>query len=361
MFLAIGGMTPQVVTESLYCLCLRQAPAFVPTEVHVIVTEVSRQIAELALLHPRQGKFHQFLRDYALEGQITFPESNLHMLRRQDGSALADVRTNDDNVAAADTITNIIRTFTADPECALHVSLTGGRGTMSVYLGYALSLYGRPQDRLSHVLVDDEFSNNHDFYYPPPAPGVIIGNDNLPLSTEHSGLTLAEVPYVSLRHGLPQKLLDGAVSFSNVVHAAQRSISPPRLVIKVASRSLVCGSKEIHMPPQLFAWYAFMARLRSNGANHGGHVRYTDPDVARDFLEEYRHVAGPMSHDFEIANQNLRNDMSKEFFEEKKARVNRWLRDELGSEADLYMIHSSGRRPQQRFGLTLPQECILFE
>lgn len=37
---------------------------------------------------------------------------------------------------------------------------------MGFFVGYALSLFGRAQDRLSHVLVSDPFESLTDFYYP---------------------------------------------------------------------------------------------------------------------------------------------------------------------------------------------------
>jgi CRISPR-associated protein (TIGR02584 family) len=82
---------------------------------------------------------------------------------------LEDIRSPDDNRRAADGITELIREFTADPDCALHVSIAGGRKTMGFFLGYALSLYGRPQDKLSHVLVSEPFESSSGFYYPTPA------------------------------------------------------------------------------------------------------------------------------------------------------------------------------------------------
>lgn len=65
---------------------------------------------------------------------------------------------------AADAIVELVRRCTQDDQTALHVSIAGGRKTMGFFMGYALSLYGRPQDRLSHVLVSAPFESNHDFY-----------------------------------------------------------------------------------------------------------------------------------------------------------------------------------------------------
>ena len=53
---------------------------------------------------------------------------------------------------------------------SLHVSIAGGRKTMGFYVGYALSLFARDQDRLSHVLVPPSLESRQDFFYPPPPP-----------------------------------------------------------------------------------------------------------------------------------------------------------------------------------------------
>lgn len=68
-----------------------------------------------------------------------------------------DIISPEDNERAADCITAWIKDAAADDDAALHVSLAGGRKTMGYYVGYALSLFGRAQDRLSHVLVDDRY------------------------------------------------------------------------------------------------------------------------------------------------------------------------------------------------------------
>ena len=44
---------------------------------------------------------------------------------------------------------------------------------MGFYLGYALSLYSRAQDRLSHVLVNSPFESHSEFFYPTPESRVI--------------------------------------------------------------------------------------------------------------------------------------------------------------------------------------------
>lgn len=135
----------------------------------------------------------------------------------------------------------------------LHVSISGGRNTLGFYLGYALSMFGRSQDRLSHVLVPWEFEGNDAFYYPPPKPEMILARGKKRISTEHAEVTLAEIPFVSLRHGLPDGFLNGKSTFSQAVAAIQRSLAPPRLRIEYEGHKIWCGDILVEMPPQPFA------------------------------------------------------------------------------------------------------------
>ncbi len=166
ILLVVTGLTPQVVTETLYALAHRKPTPWLPDEVHLITTATGGENARLNLLIG-MGWFHRLVRDYRLPG-IVFPAEHIHILRDTAGNPLDDIRTVEQNTLAADYIIEIIREFTENPATELHVSIAGGRKTMGYYLGYALSLYGRPQDRLSHVLVSEPYETNRDFYYPTP-------------------------------------------------------------------------------------------------------------------------------------------------------------------------------------------------
>jgi len=138
---------------------------FIPAEVHLITTLEGAKQARLTLLSEDPGWFHRLRQDYGLP-EIHFTLDSLHILRDAEGRPLRDIRQVTDNEAIADLITTQVRQLTADPECAVHASVAGGRKTMGFYLGYALSLFGRSQDRLSHVLVSSPFESNRDFFLP---------------------------------------------------------------------------------------------------------------------------------------------------------------------------------------------------
>ena len=159
ILLAVTGLTPQVVTETLYAL--HQQGQGLPEQIHILTTAEGYQRARLTLIN--DSWLARFYTDYQLP-KPDFTEQHIHILQQANGEPLSDIRTQTDNQAMADGITEWIRNFTADPETALHVSIAGGRKTMGFYAGYALSLYGRSQDRLSHVLVSADYESHPQFY-----------------------------------------------------------------------------------------------------------------------------------------------------------------------------------------------------
>lgn len=268
ILLAVAGTTPQILTETLYALSQSERP-FIPTEVHVITTSEGAHRIRLQLLEEHTGQFHQFCRDYGLTGRIIFIPENVTVLHDASGQPLADIVSPDDNALAADQIISWLRHFTRDSECAIHACLAGGRKTMGFYLGYGLSLFGREQDRLSHVLVSSEFEGNRDFFYKPPVPRTLYASgmvgrrvDERPVSTADAQIWLAEIPFVRLRDGLPGELLKGKANYTEVVEAAQASLPDNSLVLDFARREAVCGGMPVKLPPREFAFYAWHARRR---------------------------------------------------------------------------------------------------
>ncbi len=65
ILLAATGLTPQVITETLYALATAEMP-FVPTEVHLVTTATGAENARLNLLLPKTGWFHRLRADYRL-------------------------------------------------------------------------------------------------------------------------------------------------------------------------------------------------------------------------------------------------------------------------------------------------------
>ena len=364
ILLCVTGLSPQIVTETLYALAVTQTPAFLPTEIHLITTLEGVERARLTLLSEEPGWFRRLCADYQLDAaHIHFSVDTLHCIRDAAGQPLPDIRTQEDNTAVADTITTLVRDFTADPNCAVHASIAGGRKTMGFYLGYALSLLGRPQDRLSHVLVSNPFETHPQFFYTSPEPRVIFANspDQRPLDTHTAQVTLADIPFVRLRDGLQENLLAPGASFGAVVAQAQRNLAAPSLILDTATCQIRCGETELTLRRVDFAFYAWLARRAQSGQT-GVCRNGMDAKDSAAFLVEYAALHNEMDQDIDRVRKALANGMDPEYFDNRQATLRKALVQALGNAgAQPYLIHNDKKRPKSRYALKLKPEQIHFE
>jgi CRISPR-associated protein (TIGR02584 family) len=365
ILLAVTGLTPQVVTETVYALFRAGEP--IPTEIHVLSTARGRDEARRSLFGDGPGWFGQLCRDYALP-PIAFDETRLHALEDAAGKPLEDIRTREDNDRAADGITDWVRRLTRDADSELHVSLAGGRKTMGFYAGYALSLFGRPQDRLSHVLVTPPYESLAGFFYPTPRPHSIPLPKGGEADASQAEVTLADIPFLRLRHGLPDGLADAA-RFSEIVRTAQRALGPAEVRIDYAGRRLVAGGVAIELAPIDLAFYGWLARRALQGM---GPVQRPNREERREehdlyvdaFLAEYKRIGSEMDQRPDRTVGNFKNDggkgMTATWFDERRARVNGKLRECLAHAAPPYLIADSGRQRGKSYWLDLKPQQILF-
>jgi len=358
VLLCITGLSPQVVTETVYALAVRNAPPFVPTKVRLLTTAGGAEHARLDLLSAEPGWFRRLCREYGLDG-IAFEDAHIQVLTDPRGRPLGDIRTPEDNAHAADCITAVVRELTRDEDAALHVSVAGGRKTMGLYAGYALSLYGRAQDRLSHVLVSPPFESHPEFYYPSRGQRVIhtLDAEKRPIDCQNAQVTLAEIPFVRLREGLDDRLLSGEATFSEVVACAQRALEPPRLVIDLDERCIFANGERVKLPAAPLAFLSWLAR---RAAEDRPAVRCPpegaeDPQYAEEFLREYAHVGDAQARG---TAKRLRKGMSEDFFRETRSRLQQHLKRALGpAGAERYGVRASDERPR-RYAIALPPANI---
>jgi len=358
ILLAVTGLTPQIVTETLYALaCAREKP-WLPTEIRLVTTAEGAERARLQLLDPQAGQYHALCRDYGLSG-IRFAEEDIVTIRDARGQPLSDIRTPEDNTLAADALLAEVRALCADKSCALHVSIAGGRKTMGFFLGYALSLFGRPQDRLSHVLINEPFESLAEFFYPPAQPRLLHSRNGRPAHTSDARVMLAEIPFVRLREGLPREALAHPTPFATLVAAAQEAIEPPSLHFDFNSREVICGRQSVRLSPALFAWYAFLAECRENKSGQEGFVRGNDVGPER-YLALYERLLGRHHPSLDTARKSCKDGLEDNLFQRNRTKVNNALEAALGMAATPYSIQVSGQRSHTRYGLALPPERIAF-
>jgi len=293
---------------------------------------------------------------------IAFSQENIHVIRSADGRQADDISTEADHVAMADFILSHIKRLTDDQNTVIHASLAGGRKTMTFFMGYALSLYGRVCDTLSHVLVTDGFESLRDFYYPTPYDHTLPGrNNNELLNAKDARVTLTDIPFVRLRDEIPQSLIAGQASYAQVIERLNLSSRPLFLVIDLPRCQLICSDIDIPMAPINLAFYLwFVERHLQNMPPLEVPPKGTkDKIYASEFLRQYRKVVDAFKAD-DAAMTGLKDGMSHDYFSERKSRVMRDLKHYLGEElAKRYGIQVLDRRGRyQRFGLAIPRDKL---
>ena len=148
---------------------------------------------------------------------IHFDENGVKIIEDASGQNLPDIRTPEENEYAANSIVQLVGELCQDENSQLHVSIAGGRKTMGFFMGYALSLYGREQDSLSHVLVDAQYENLPSFYYPKPYPYLINDRNGKEIDAKDGKVMLAEIPWVRLGLGVPEDLKQQSISYSESI------------------------------------------------------------------------------------------------------------------------------------------------
>ncbi|MEZ9141695.1 MULTISPECIES: CRISPR-associated ring nuclease Csm6 [unclassified Shewanella] len=295
VLIAVTGASPQVLTETLFGLHI-QGKA-VPEEVFVITTKASKKMLVDGLFV--QGRWQQLISEYSLP-PIIFNESNIWVICDEQGHELEDAKREEDQSTMADFITRKIAKLTADPNCAIHASIAGGRKTMAFYMGYAMSLYGREQDALSHVFVTDEFEFVKDFYYPTLQDNWIVGktSDTL-VNTKDAIVTLAEIPFVRMRKQFESDLINQLddSSFSKTVALMNAASQPLAVTINLKTKKLSVLGVVIKVSAKLLALYLFMISQPQRTIKVGSSfIKNTD------FTKQYLQYFFEMNGDLRVYN-----------------------------------------------------------
>ncbi|BAU58754.1 CRISPR-associated protein NE0113 [Halorhodospira halochloris] len=360
--LCIAGLTPQVVTETLYAITIESQGAL-PDRLEIITTTEGRRRLLLTLLSKDggHGYLDRFYQDYGLDrANLAFDESCVHVIHGLDGEPLADIVTEQDNCAAADLIHERIRQLTQQTQ-KLHVSIAGGRKTMGFYAGYSLSLYARPSDRLSHVLVNAPFESHPSFFYPPPQPLTLqLPGRNDIISTAEAQVRLADLPFVRLREELGEDLPYAGLSFSEAVERAQQVITPAQLALDLAERTANLQGQVIKLSPTHFVWLTWFA---DRARREKPPLRF-DHEAAKELERYIDWLDGsnsPLHESLHSAREELESEGCSNYFERTRSRLNKALAERSGLPARAvarYQIHACSNRPQSTYALRLTPEQI---
>lgn len=358
VLVALSGLSPQVVTEAVFGLAFSTTPAWIVDEIHLITTREGAVRARPSLSCVG-NHLSRLCEEYGLP-QISFSEDNIHVVRAGEVE-LDDIRSSDHSRATADFIVSFVRSLAAQADTEIAMSIAGGRKPMGFLGGAALSLFARPQDRLIHVLVSPAALESHpDFFYPPKRQKILrsLEGDQSEIDCSKAQITIAEIPFVRLRDWIPQQL-ETSATWESTVAATQHTLGPPRLELRPSRCEILAAGQRLQMQRALFAFYAWLAK---RALEKQAPLRAPNSQLAQQYTEEYCKAYVDSEGDLLSRTMQALNKepITAEFLVERRSRVNKYLRRELGWRAQPYLIAATGKRPNTEYCLTIQSESIVI-
>lgn len=343
------GLYPQVITEIIYALS-QQTPPVHLDEIHVITTQLGLKKIKKYLLDDKNGFFYKLCKEYGLDN-TAFELSNIDVLKNAQGIELNDITSVEDNEIVANEITEVVRQLTTDLDTTLHVSLAGGRRTISYYLGYAISLFGRPQDKLSHTIVSHNYEGDDEFFYPNKTATYMTDRQGNTLNTQDAKVQLAEIPFVRLREGLPHDLLQGKTSFIQAIESIRTPQAPPKIEIDVENKLIFLNGKKLTLPPIQFAWYSWLIDRHQTLDVEDAKIAVRG-DYHLEFLLWVKQLFGKEHNTYLRAKAALKDGFTIDYVSEKNSLVNKAVSNLLNEYSTHYLIRGFGKRPNTEYGLS---------
>ncbi len=367
ILLAVCGLSPQVITETLFALHqnYQQVDA-----IHVITTADGKERIFAQLLSGSSGHYYRYLKEYGIDAEsIDFGSDNIHVVTDEHGNEIRDIVCEADNERLLKKCLELAFRFTADPNTAVFFSIAGGRKTMSACLMVAAQMYGRPQDRVYHVLVSPEFESNRYFFYPPRKSKIIelvdAGGQPFFKETKYAEINLVHIPFVSIRDRFSGDYLDSPKDPGTLLLSLIKE-EEARLTVNLLELKVIYKQLEVDLMPARLALYVFFVLKKKNCTKDVkccGKCRECFMDI-QDILDNQEAIAdiyGRLGRRYYLGTGRESGIMrlDKENFNSYRSKLNADLRKVFGIYAVKDIgISSIGKRPNTRYGIKLDKSRI---
>ena len=226
------GTSPAVLTETVWALAHQEQPV-VPDEIEVITTSSGKSALQHAILEGAPSVMDRLkaaLRKEKIDidDRLVFGRASIKVIPDADGNEASDLRTGADNLRAADFMLGELRKYSECNDTTIHCSIAGGRKTMSALLFSCMSLVGREQDKVYHVLLPPEFEGGVEpaFYFPEPGKTYVATKTGKKYKANKVQSELFEVPYVRMRGWYQEKFKSFPPTYRTLISEVQ-NVAPP--------------------------------------------------------------------------------------------------------------------------------------
>ncbi len=341
-----------------------------PHAIRILTTRQGKAVCNAHLLSPTDGEYARLLSDYSIDGsKIDFSARHLLTPLDESGREPDDIATEEESEQFLQLCMEQVFQATSDPDCQLLISIAGGRKTMGACLALAAQCYGRPQDRLYHVLVSPEFESSREFFFPPAKSREITLKDQegnpYRKETRFAKISLVTIPFFSIRNRLTENHLKQPETPSALMLSLMRE-KRPELTIDLSGKRLIWKGVEADLMPARLALYSFFAMLKKDSkCDKKSCKNCTDCFVnlaeiyqREEMLAElYSRIEPDKDHDA-MSDTGIKA-ISAENFNAYKSKLRRDLERAFGPlEADQLEIKATGKRPNTCYGLMLDKDQI---
>ena len=366
------GLSPQVVTESIYYHTQIRKPSLRIDAIHIITDAKCEPLVINELLPDNNGWLLKLANDYQINpSEVKLPLENIHILKDSSGKPLRDLLTVKENQAAVKIVFKLIRDLTTDDQTRLIASVAGGRKTMSVIVGQAMQFYAREQDLLTHVIVEDCIIGVKDFFYPTPISKKVKIKGKI-VDYHDVKIYLDEIPFIRLRPILGNFLMESTeTSLISLVKSAQEQIEdmlkPIKISINQKAKQLSITGELVNLPAKNLAIYILLLKLRmtkyKSDNNEPGYI-LTEKLIQEDSLFEYLKIYESM---YKSGNTYVENERAKisnykdrqmfftlKWLQETRSKINSVLKKSLPPHIfTICQIHSAGVRHSTCYGIPI--------
>lgn len=265
-------MSPAVITETVWSLA-HQKPAIIPQSIFVITTSLGYdKIKETLFETSAWDCFVKTLKQRGIHvaGRLQFGPARDHirLLPRSDCQGdVEDILTKADSEAAADCILRFVREFAADPDTRIIASIAGGRKTMTALLMSCMTLLGREQDKVCHVLVSPPYDNPYlepPFLYPGSGTKHRLPGSSKSWPSDRARIDLVEIPFVRMRAWYERDFFAQPASYMELVQRVQRTfrqpVEYPRVTINMFNGMIQINGEPLKLNAGEFALFCVVAR-----------------------------------------------------------------------------------------------------
>lgn len=226
------GTSPAVLTNMVWGLA-HQKHSIVPDEIVVFITKSGKDLLIQRLFD--DGVWNEMRSNLKrekieIDGKLVFGATSIRVIPDAEGNEIEDLRTGEDNLRAADFMLSQLRQYTEDSETELHVSIAGGRKTISALLFSCMTLLGREQDKVYHVLLPPEFEQGVEppFVFLEPGKTYTAKATGKKYKANKVQSELFEVPFVRMRGWYQEKFKTIPPTYRTLVSRV-KTVAPPAI------------------------------------------------------------------------------------------------------------------------------------